>query len=69
MTHKTNTIAGPFDRARLKTLTDTLEAADAEGLDPRAIIKFEGQDLVLQFGRYLAEHVETELTKLEDGGL
>ncbi len=67
MTATTKTLVGPFDRARLKTLTDTLASPEVAALDPHAVIKWEGQDLVIQFGRYLAEHVEAELTKQDHG--
>lgn len=66
---RTHTIAGPFDRARLKSLTDTLSSPEVAELDPHAIIKWEGRDLVIRFGQYLAQHVENELSKQENAGL
>jgi hypothetical protein len=66
-TASTNTIAGPFDRKRLKLLNETLKQADTDGMSRDQFIKFEGQALLISFGRYLAEHVETELTKQDHG--
>ena len=66
---RVHTIAGPFDEARLKTLTETLDQAESEGLDRKAIIKFEGQDLVIAFGRHLETFVRGEMEKQENAGL
>lgn len=64
-----HTIAGPFDRKRLQSLKDTLASPEVAELDPHAVIKFEGRDLVIQFGRYLVEYVEGELNKKDHAGL
>lgn len=58
------TIAGPFDRKRLKALKDTIEGEDRE-----AIVMFEGQELLVSFGQYLAEFVETTLGQRNTRGL
>lgn len=64
-----STIAGPFDRIRLQSLKDTLESPEVAELDPSAIVKWEGQDLCIKFGQYLAEYVEEELDRRENAGL
>lgn len=58
-----STVAGPFDQKRLDALFDTIK--DQE---PDAIVKFEGQDLLVKFGMYLYEFVAGELSK-RNGGL
>lgn len=65
MTEKpVNTIAGPFDRKRLKALQDVIE-----GQDPDSVVTFEGNELLVKFGEYLAEFVEGELGKRNTRGL
>jgi len=65
MTEKpVQTIAGPFDRARLKALRDAIKDEDRE-----TVIKFEGQDLLVSFGEYLAQHIEMQLGNRNHGGL
>lgn len=65
MTEKTvNTICGPFDRKRLKLLKDTIE-----GQDDDTTLQFEGQELLVKFGRYLVEFVETTLGQRNTRGL
>ena len=59
-----NTIAGPFDRARLARLKDTIKDEDRD-----STVKFEGQDLLVSFGNYLVEFVEMELGKRNTEGL
>lgn len=59
-----HTIAGPFDRKRLKALKETIEGEDRE-----AVVQFEGKELLVSFGQYLAELVELELGKRNTGGL
>lgn len=58
------TIAGPFDRARLEQLKETLEKADgAEST------MFEGQELHCGFGKYLVEFVEGQFAQRGHEGL
>jgi hypothetical protein len=59
-----NTIAGPFDRKRLDALNETLKGQDRD-----SVVMFEGQELLVSFGNYLAEYVETELGKRNTRGL
>jgi len=62
-----STIAGNFDSETISDVRKTLEAnAD---LDRNATIKWRGQDLVIAFGWYLVEFVESELAKRNTGGL
>lgn len=61
---KVQTIAGPFDRARLAQLKAVIEDQDAD-----AVVHFEGQELSVSFGRYLAEYVEMTLGQRNTGGL
>lgn len=58
------TIAGPFDRKRLDALKETIKDQDRDSK-----VNFEGQELLVSFGQYLAEHVEIELGKRNTGGL
>lgn len=58
------TIAGPFDRKRLDALKETIENQDRD-----STVMFEGQELLVSFGGYLAEFVEMELGKRNTGGL
>lgn len=58
------TIAGPFDRKRLKALKDTIEGQDRD-----STVMFEGNELLVSFGGYLAEFVEGELGKRNTRGL
>lgn len=58
------TIAGPFDRERLQRLKDTIEGEDRE-----TVLMFEGQELLVSFGCYLAEFVEMQLGKRNTRGL
>lgn len=58
------TNAGPFDRARLKALREAIKDEDRD-----TVIKFEGQDLLVSFGEYLAQYVEMQLGSRNHGGL
>jgi hypothetical protein len=58
------TIAGPFDRKRLGALKETIKDQDKD-----SVVMFEGQELNVGFGGYLAEFVEMELGKRNTGGL
>lgn len=58
------TIAGPFDRKRLRALKETIKDQDKD-----SVVMFEGQELNVGFGGYLAEFVEMELGKRNTGGL
>lgn len=65
MTEKTvNTICGPFDRERLKLLKQTID-----GEDDDTVLQFEGQELLVKFGRYLVEFVEVTLGQRNTEGL
>ena len=65
MTEKTvNTICGPFDRKRLAALKDTIE-----GQDDDTVLLFEGQELLVKFGKYLVEFVEVTLGQRNTEGL
>lgn len=65
MTEKpVNTIAGPFDRKRLDALKETIKDQDRD-----STVMFEGQELLVSFGGYLAEYVEMELGKRNTRGL
>lgn len=65
MTEKpVSTIAGPFDRKRLDALKETIKDQDRD-----STVMFEGQELLVSFGGYLAEYVEMELGKRNTGGL
>lgn len=59
-----NTIAGPFDRKRLKALKETIQDQDRD-----STVMFEGNPLLVSFGGYLAEFVEGELGKRNTRGL
>lgn len=65
MTEKpVNTIAGPFDCKRLDALKETIKDQDRD-----STVMFEGQELLVSFGGYLAEYVEMELGKRNTRGL
>lgn len=59
-----HTIAGPFDRKRLEALKETIKDEERD-----STVKFEGQDLLVSFGQYLAEYVEMQLGKRNTRGL
>lgn len=59
-----NTIAGPFDRKRLNALKDVMRDQDRD-----SVVMFEGNELLVSFGQYLAEYVDGELGKRNHGGL
>ncbi|MEN6333287.1 MAG: hypothetical protein ABFE01_03445 [Phycisphaerales bacterium] len=58
------TIAGPFDRDRLAKLKETIKDQDRD-----SVVMFEGNELLVSFGQYLAEFVEIELGKRNTEGL
>lgn len=65
MTEKpVQTNAGPFDRKRLDALKKTIEGQDRD-----SVVMFEGNELLVSFGAYLAEFVEVELGKRNTEGL
>lgn len=65
MTEKpVQTIAGPFNRARLQLLNETLKDQDRD-----SVVLFEGQELHVGYGHYLAEFVEIEFGKRNTRGL
>ncbi len=57
------TIAGFFGEARIKALRETLEQADGD------VTMFEGNELLVSFGKYLLEYVEGEYSRRNNGGL
>ena len=70
MTEKTiDTVAGPFNRKRMEQLRETLDEADREGRDKSEVIKFEGNDLVISFGKYLLEFVDNQFATRGHQGL
>lgn len=58
------TICGPFDRKRLDSLQETIKDQDRD-----STVMFEGQELLVSFGQYLAEYVGMELGKRNTRGL
>lgn len=58
------TIAGPFDRKRLEALQKVIKDQDRD-----STVMFEGQELLVSFGQYLAEYVGAELGKRNTRGL
>lgn len=60
------TICGPFDRKRLESLKETVEAAESDLLSET---NWEGQSLDVKFGRYLIEFVETRMAQRGHNGL
>lgn len=71
MTEKTiSTAAGPFTRERMLSLRKTLnQAVNGEGMERDQVIKWEGNDLLISYGQYLLEFVETEYAKRNCHGL
>lgn len=57
------TIAGFFGETRIKALRETLEQADGD------VTMFEGNELLVSFGKYLLEYVEGEYSRRNNGGL
>jgi hypothetical protein len=60
---KVGTIAGPFDRARAKSLRETIEQSETP------VTMWEGQELDVKFGAYLLEYVEQQLGMRGHNGL
>jgi hypothetical protein len=58
------TNCGPFDRKRLEALQTVIKDQDRD-----SVVMFEGQELLVSFGQYLAEFVGIELGKRNTGGL
>ena len=54
-----STIAGPFTRQRTEDLRKTLNTATKELRGDEEVIKFEGNDLVIKFGKYLLEFLDS----------
>lgn len=52
-----DTIFGPFDKERLEALKEVIRDQPKD-----KIVMFEGQELFVQFGVYLAEFVEAGLS-------
>lgn len=57
------TIAGFFGQGRIKALRETLEQAEGD------VTMFEGNELLVSFGKYLLEYVEGEYSRRNNGGL
>ena len=64
-----DTICGPMDSATIADVRKTLEQADADGMSRDQSVKWRGNDLLISFGWYLVEFVESELAKNNTGGL
>jgi hypothetical protein len=58
------TNAGPFTRKRLESLQAVIKDQDRD-----AVVQFEGQELLVSYGQYLAEYVEIEFGKRNTRGL
>jgi len=58
------TVAGPFDRGRLDALKACIKDQDRD-----STVMFEGSELLVSFGAYLAEFVEMSLGKRNTEGL
>lgn len=57
------TIAGFFGATRIESLRETLAAADGD------VTVFEGNELLVSFGKYLLEYVEGEYSRRNNSGL
>lgn len=64
-----STRMGSFDSETISEVRKTLETAEAEGMSRDQIVKWRGRDLLISFGWYLVEFVESELAKRNTGGL
>lgn len=65
MTEKpVSTVAGPFDRKRLDALKEVLKDQDKD-----SVVMFEGNELLVSYGNYLAEYVSTTLGQRNTEGL
>ncbi len=70
MTEKTvNTIAGPFDRKRYNALRLLLANSDKEGLGDDEVVMFEGNELLISFGKHLRNHLDTTFAQRNHGPL
>lgn len=58
------TNAGPFDRKRLALLKETIKDQDRD-----SVVMFDGQQLLVSYGQYLAEYIEIEFGKRNTEGL
>lgn len=58
------TIAGFFGQDRIDSLRQTLTEAEGE-----EVTMFEGNELLVSFGKYLLEYVEGEYSRRNNGGL
>lgn len=58
------TIAGPFDRKRLAALQEVIKDQDRD-----SVVQFEGNELLVSFGGYLAEYVGVALGQRNTEGL
>lgn len=63
------TIAGPFDRKRYKSLCRLLADSEKEGLDKDEIVMFEGQELLISFGQQLRNYLDLTFAQRGHGGL
>lgn len=57
------TTYGEFDRERLSRLKEAIDGKDRD-----TIVVFDGSDLLVGFGKYLAEYVEMQFTARYTGG-
>lgn len=64
-----STIAGAFDRNRYNALCKTLDEAAAEGMGRDEVTMFEGQELLISFGTYLREYLDSRFAGRGHGSL
>ena len=63
------TVCGAFDRNRLKALKKVVAEAEESGVGREEVTMFEGQELVIGYGKYLIEFVEMKLGQRNTRGL
>lgn len=64
-----HTIAGAFDRNRYKALKETIKEADKCGISDDEITLFEGQELVIKYGKYLLQYLDQKFAERGHGPL
>jgi hypothetical protein len=63
------TIAGPFDRKRYRTLCLTLADAAKADMEDDEVVMFEGQEMLISFGKHLRNHLDRTFAQRDHGGL
>lgn len=58
------TVNGPFDRKRLKSMKDAIKDQDRD-----TVVVWEGMELLVSYAEYMIEFVELEFGKRNTGGL